>query len=112
MRGGGGPLIGGKGPTGDNILSRTSSNGPSSASISSILRNLSKSFLRFLEGRSGENIGSGSIQGSAGMRVLVIPGAWLSESFGGLSFSFSPLELTEPHSISILGGLPILSTEK
>ena len=39
------------------ILSAKSSYGPSSASISSVLRYLSKSDRRFLDGSSGENGG-------------------------------------------------------
>ena len=44
------------------------------------------------------------------MRVREIDGAWVSDSVGGLSLSFSPLASTEPHSTAIFGGLPILST--
>ena len=46
------------------------------------------------------------------MRDLLTPGSTVSDNVGGLSLSLSPLALTEPHSISMFGGLPMLSTEK
>ena len=46
------------------------------------------------------------------MRVRDTVPAWVSSRVGGGSLSLIPVALTDPHSISMLGGLPILSTVK